>query len=460
MPNSYSRSQPSPRYVDLLAQYRRMHAEGEPNLGLAPEQTFPGASMHGGHVAAVKRMIEQTGARSILDYGSGKGMQYRPQKLMLDGRHVADGIAEYWDVDEVRCYDPGYAPFSVLPREPFDGVVCTDVLEHCPEEDVDWIVAEIFSLAARFVYANVACYPAMKRLPSGENAHITIRAPEWWRAKFAHAAGAHAGVRWELHADTLDPEQAPDAKPQAAGDPVAEIAVDGRQVRFNVPNAAARWRAETLLTKEPVTVEWIRAIPEGKVMFDVGANVGVYTLLAGICRNARVFAFEPEAQNYALLNRNLALNGLDRRVTAYCVAISDASGVDRLYLSELAAGGSCHSFGAEVGFDLAPRAAAFVQGSMSLSIDDLVASGKVPVPEYVKVDVDGFEHKVIRGMRNTLRDAKLRSIIIELNPRLPEHRAARDELVSLGFVLDPAQVERATRRGGMFDGVAEHVFGR
>jgi hypothetical protein len=298
---------------------------------------------------------------------------------------------------------------------------------------VDWIVAEIFSLAARFVYANVACYPAMKRLPSGENAHITIRAPEWWRAKFAHAAGAHAGVRWELHADTLDPEQAPDAKPQAAGDPVAEIAVDGRQVRFNVPNAAARWRAETLLTKEPVTVEWIRAIPEGKVMFDVGANVGVYTLLAGICRNARVFAFEPEAQNYALLNRNLALNGLDRRVTA---------------------------FGAEVGFDLAPRAAAFVQGSVSLSIDDLVASGKVPVPEYVKVDVDGFEHKVIRGMRNTLRDAKLRSIIIELNPRLPEHRAARDELLSLGFVLDPAQVERSTRRGGMFDGVAEHVFGR
>ena len=236
--------------------------------------------------------------------------------------------------------------------------------------------------------------------------------------------------------------------------------MDGHLLRFNVPNAAARWRAETLLTKEPVTIEWLRAIPEGAVMFDIGANVGVYTLFAGICRSARVFAFEPEAQNYALLNRNLALNGLDRRVTAYCIALADAQGMDRLYLSEWGAGGSCHSFGAEVGFDLAPRAAAFVQGSVSFSVDELVASGKVPVPEYAKIDVNGFEHRVIRGMRNTLRDAKLRSIIVELNPRIPEHCAARDGLVSLGFRLDPAQVARSTRRGGTFDGVAEHVFGR
>jgi FkbM family methyltransferase len=437
-----------------------MHAEGEPNLGLAPEQTFPGASMNGAHAAAVKRMIEQTGARGILDYGSGKGMQYRPQKIFVDGRHIADGIAEYWDVDEVRCYDPGYAPFSDPPRERFDGVVCTDVLEHCPEEDVDWIVEEIFSFASRFVYANVACYPATKRLPSGENAHATIRAPAWWREKFAVAAGAHPGVRWELHAETDDPEVVQASRSRASEDPVMEVAVDGHPVRFNVPNAAARWRAETLLTKEPVTIQWIRAIPQGAVVFDVGANVGVYTLVAGICRKARVFAFEPEAQSYALLNRNLALNGLDRHVTAYCVAISDVRGLDRLYLSELGAGGSCHSFGAEVGFDLAPRTAAFVQGGVSFSIDELVSSGDVPVPEYVKIDVDGFEHKVVRGMRNTLRDAKLRSIIAELNPRIPEHCAARDELVSLGFRLDPAQVERSTRRGGIFEGVAEYVFGR
>jgi hypothetical protein len=107
--------------------------EGEKRLGIPAAQTFSGSSL-AAHVGRIKRLIEHTGARTILDYGAGKGLQYRPQPVMVDGRHVADGIAEYWDVDEVRCFDPGYAPHSALPRGAFDGVVCTDVLEHCPEE--------------------------------------------------------------------------------------------------------------------------------------------------------------------------------------------------------------------------------------------------------------------------------------------------------------------------------------
>src|SRR6185503_562707 len=132
---SYSRAHPSPRYRELLALYARMHVEGETTLGIPPEQTFPGSSL-GPHVARIKSWIERTGARTILDYGAGKGLQYRPQKVVVDGRHVADGIAEYWDVDEVRCFDPGYAPHNALPEGKFDGVICTDVLEHCPEEDL------------------------------------------------------------------------------------------------------------------------------------------------------------------------------------------------------------------------------------------------------------------------------------------------------------------------------------
>ena len=87
---------------------------------------------------------------------------------------------DYWGIDYVHCYDPSYAKYSTLPLGPFDGVICTDVLEHCPEDDLPWIVTEIFAYAENFVYANVACYPAMKRFPTGENAHCTVRAPEWW----------------------------------------------------------------------------------------------------------------------------------------------------------------------------------------------------------------------------------------------------------------------------------------
>lgn len=193
----FSRQQPSPRYRDLMELYRRLHVEGEKFLGLQPEATYPGISLMP-HLGRIKQLIVETGAKTILDYGSGKGIQYEPQRIALPGRGEWDGVLDYWDVDEVRCYDPCYEPYSRLPEGCFDGVVCTDVLEHCPEEDLRWIVNEMFSFATRFAYAGVACYPAKSRLPNGENAHCTVRPPQWWRDLFEEIAPAHPGVKWSL----------------------------------------------------------------------------------------------------------------------------------------------------------------------------------------------------------------------------------------------------------------------
>jgi hypothetical protein len=174
-----------------------MHVEGETRLRIPAAQTFPGSSL-APHIARIKALIDATGAKSVLDYGAGKGAQYRPQPVIVDGRHRADGVAEYWDV-EVECYDPGYAEHSKLPQGTFDGVVCTDVLEHCPEEDLAWMADEIFGLAKRFVYLNVACFPARKSLPNGENAHATVRPPQWWEALVRERSRSRPELRWALH---------------------------------------------------------------------------------------------------------------------------------------------------------------------------------------------------------------------------------------------------------------------
>ena len=76
-------------------------------------------------------------------------------------------------------------------------MVCTDVLEHCPEEDLGWILGEIFGFARRAVYLCIAAYPAKKHLPSGENAHITIKPLAWWAERLEQAADARPGVRWQ-----------------------------------------------------------------------------------------------------------------------------------------------------------------------------------------------------------------------------------------------------------------------
>jgi len=194
---TYSRANPSPRYRELTALYRTMHAEGERFMNLPAERTFPGFSLPA-NAERIKRLIDATGARNILDYGSGKGFQYDLRDVRLADGQIVSSIADYWDVDYTHCYDPSFPPFSKLPQGKFDGVISTDVLEHCPEEDLLWIVGELFGYAERFVFATVACYPARKRLPTGENAHCTIRPARWWAELAGATAAPHPGVTWEF----------------------------------------------------------------------------------------------------------------------------------------------------------------------------------------------------------------------------------------------------------------------
>jgi len=199
----YSRGNPSPRYRELTEAYRRLHVEGERFLNIAPADTFPGQSLPA-QARRVKRLVTVTGAAHILDYGSGKGRQYDLREVRADDGRVSDGFQDYWGVDFIQCYDPGYGPFSTLPSRRFDGVICTDVLEHCPEEDLPWIVDEMFGFAERFVFASVACYPARKRLPNGENAHCTVKPVAWWQDLFDGAAQRRPGIDWEVWAQLIE----------------------------------------------------------------------------------------------------------------------------------------------------------------------------------------------------------------------------------------------------------------
>lgn len=193
----YTRQHPSPRYQALTAMYNTMHVEGEKFLGIAPEDTFPGQSLLP-QAGRIKEMIRRHGAKTLLDYGAGKGMQYQPIQIIAEGIGEWPSVQAFWEVDEIYCYDPAYTPFNKLPDKKFDGVISTDVLEHCPEEDIPWILDEIFGYATRFVFANVACYPAKKRLPNGENAHCTIREPEWWRQLLSTVSARHPHIKWEV----------------------------------------------------------------------------------------------------------------------------------------------------------------------------------------------------------------------------------------------------------------------
>lgn len=242
--------------------------------------------------------------------------------------------------------------------------------------------------------------------------------------------------------------------------PVIRLEYQGKQIQYLCLNNQSLWRVKTLMSKEPDTIAWIGSFQPGEHLVDIGANVGMYTVWAAVTRGVRVTAFEPESQNYAVLNRNIHLNDLSKSVTAYCVALSDSIAFDRLHLSYMMYGGSCHNFAETINYQHETFTPAFSQGCFSTSLDDMIAQGVIDVPDYIKIDVDGIEHKVINGMADTLRHPRLQSVLIEINTHLDSHAKIIDVMQEQGFTYDKAEVQKHMRSAGEFAGVGNYIFRR
>lgn len=243
-------------------------------------------------------------------------------------------------------------------------------------------------------------------------------------------------------------------------DPSVEIDHAGTRLRYYTPNDQTLWRAQTLYTKEPDTIDWIAGFGPGEVLYDVGANVGMYTVLAAATRGTRVFAFEPEAQNYSILNTNIHGNGLDELVCAYCLALDARFAFDRLNLSLRVAGGSLHSFAEARNDHDQPFVPSFRQGAVAFSLDELVTRCGLPPPNHIKIDVDGIEPGIVKGGRALLADRTVRSVLVELNTARDDHWEIVDTMLELGFDYSEEQAQRARRTSGRFAGIGNYVFRR
>jgi FkbM family methyltransferase len=211
-----------------------------------------------------------------------------------------------------------------------------------------------------------------------------------------------------------------------------ECRLNGASFRMIVTNDWERNRAATLATKEPETVRWIlRKFRDGDTLFDIGANNGVYTLLAAAhARGGRVVAVEPMAATFARLCENVVLNGFTN-VEPHCLAIAASPGLGMLSLSSLDAASSMHSIG-DAGLTRQFGESIVLRAGIGLTTIDALAATAGP-PTLMKIDVDGGEDDVLAGAANTLRDPRLRSVIIEFNwtPTAPSRRDA--PLLQAGF---------------------------
>jgi len=187
----------------------------------------------------------------------------------------------------------------------------------------------------------------------------------------------------------------------------------GTELRFAVPNSVSHARAFTFSSKEPETLAWIDTLPAGAVLWDIGANVGLYSCYAAKARGCRVVAFEPSVFNLELLARNIFLNQLAERITIIALPLFAHLTESTLNMTTTAWGGALSTFAAQHGFDGRAMDKVFEFRTVGLPMDEFVSKLALPRPDFIKMDVDGIEHLILQGGPQILR--QVQGMSVEIN---------------------------------------------
>ncbi len=203
-------------------------------------------------------------------------------------------------------------------------------------------------------------------------------------------------------------------------------------------SSLVRYLADTLATGAPV-------------LWDVGANVGSVSLpVAAAAPGVRIHSFEPSPAVHRRLLRNLSLNpGLAGHIHPHAIALADTDGDATFYESNQPFNSGVGGFGRSGNQVSSAVRVAAARG------DTLIQRGEIPAPSLLKIDVEGFEGEVLRGLTSTLGTGRVEVIFEHCPYRMRERgmplRAHCDLLTSLGYALwfmepGPVPLDRLARQ--------------
>lgn len=233
----------------------------------------------------------------------------------------------------------------------------------------------------------------------------------------------------------------------AAMNRTVQVSHRGINMVFAVPNTLNQFRVDTFSSKEPETLEWIDGVQDGSVMWDIGANVGLYTCYAAKARGCRVFAFEPSVFNLELLARNIFLNNLVKQATIVPLALADELSISALNMTSTEWGGALSTFGQSYGQDGQSLNKIFEFQTIGLSMVDAMSLLNIPQPDYIKMDVDGIEHLILKGGGPVLRNVK--SVLVEINEEFE-----KQFMDSARYLREAGLVMKEKRHADMFNNSA------
>ncbi len=203
--------------------------------------------------------------------------------------------------------------------------------------------------------------------------------------------------------------------------PLKKISLLGnKSMILTCPGYDVLFRVEEFFVKEPETLRWIDTFQDGDIFWDIGANIGVYSLYAAVTKGIQVCAFEPSSANYWVLNKNIEINHLDECISAYCIALSESQKIGSFNMGDTNFGGAYSQFSESKLKDfnyagVVQSKVLFNQAMISFSLDEFIRIYKPPFPTHIKIDIDGYEDGLVKGCSEALYDKRLKSVLIELN---------------------------------------------
>ena len=166
-------------------------------------------------------------------------------------------------------------------------------------------------------------------------------------------------------------------------------------------------------TKEPETLSWIENFNERSVFWDIGANIGLYTCYAAKLKNSKVYAFEPSIFNLEILAKNIFTNKISKNVSIISFPLFDTLKETEFKMSMTDWGGSVSTFGENYKHDGSELKKEFNYNTVGMSMDECCDVLKMKQPDYIKIDVDGIEHLILKGGTETLK--KTKSVLVEVD---------------------------------------------
>ncbi len=190
--------------------------------------------------------------------------------------------------------------------------------------------------------------------------------------------------------------------------PFETVQIGNKNLKLCVPDRTCVYWAKAGPDSEPMTNAWVKSICKDETFVDIGANIGLYSLMAAAHGVGHIYAFEPNPFSFAVLSRNILVNDFATSIVPVCAALDETASVVTFKLGGVNAGG-VHNEIVTAG-NQTPQT---TLTTLAFTIDALFRLQGISGITHLKIDVDGLELKILKGAKKTLSEPSLKSLLIE-----------------------------------------------